>query len=163
MTAWNMRKPETPPPNGRDWESYFVSDELSDEMNQLLSEMAGSFRREDARQDFITVFQRMDGVYKRSFPEYQVYWNVGLGEIVEDAPGSFKPIHFLFVKDREPVLAVVITTANGIRCRSVVGTQKWLQAAGIGYMRFLVGDSYYTNTAEYIYRRTRDALEEVGA
>lgn len=162
MALWKKREVEAPESMSSYWDSP-QGGPLFDAVTQSFPQVAASFRRSGNRQELLRVAQRMAHVYETAFPGYQVYWNVALEDIVENAPSSLKPVHFLFVRNEEPVLAVVVTTPFALKCSSVEGSRAWLQAARVEYLRFLIGDAYYTNTGEYIYQRTRDALERIGA
>ena len=54
------------------------------------------------------------------------------------------PIHFLFKKDGNPVVAVVAVTSNGYNATHVIETADACEKNGIGYVR-VFADGYYAD------------------
>ncbi len=63
-------------------------------------------------------------------------------EIVSDANPRALPIHFLFMQDGRPKVAVVIVTRGGYKVSNVLATKTICEGKGIKYLRIFADGGY---------------------
>lgn len=102
---------------------------------------------------------KLGKIYSEAFKdsEYDIDYLVEAKEIDENADKDAYPVHFLFSKNGEPVLAVVCCTTMGYKRPRVVLTQMLCKEHNIKYIRYFC-DGGYPNEADYVIGRTKAAL-----
>lgn len=90
-----------------------------------------------------------------NFPDYAIERNVHPSVFDASAHPSCYPISYLFKKDGEPVLAVLVMNSNQYRAMTAKGTYQVLENNGIKYIRFFKG---MKNEKSYVLGRIRENL-----
>lgn len=91
----------------------------------------------------------------QKFPEYEVECEVAAVRLDPAAHPKCTPIQFLFSKNKQPILAVVIVKDNNYRGRNVKETQLICEKRGITYVRFF---EEQPNHEEYVVTRIKKFL-----
>ncbi len=89
------------------------------------------------------------------FPEYTIEKSVHPKVFDSTAHPKCYPISYLFKKDAEPVLAVLIMNTNQYRAMIAVGTYEILENNNIKYIRFFKG---MKNEESYVINRIKENL-----
>ena len=105
-----------------------------------------------SRSKLISDFQNM---IAENFPEYEVLYNYKASGLDPSCHPACTPIEFLFKKDGQYVLAVVIVRQNTYRGMNVIGTRKICESLNIPYLRFF---EEYPNEESYVVPRIREHL-----
>lgn len=96
-------------------------------------------------------------ITKENFPEYEIERNLHPNVFDESAHPSCLPISFLFKKDDEPVLAVLVMKTNQYRAMIALGTYEILDENSIPYIRFFKG---MLNQKDYVINRIKEELSQ---
>lgn len=101
-------------------------------------------------------FDKFDVIISRNFADCEVRRNVPAAELKPGCHPACTPIQFLFFKNSEPVLAVVLVRTNNYRGRNVVATKDICAEKGIKYIRFY---HEYENEESYVVNRIKENLQ----
>ncbi len=94
-------------------------------------------------------------ITEANFPGYSISANVHPGRMDASAHPSCYPVSYLFSRDSQPVLAVLVMNQNQYRSMIARGTYKVLDDNGIPYIRFFKG---MENERGYVIDRIRSNL-----
>jgi len=94
-------------------------------------------------------------ITEESFPGYSISANVHPKSLDASAHPSCYPVSYLFSKDSQPVLAVLVMNTNQYRSMIARGTYKVLEDRGIPYIRFFKG---MENESGYVINRIKENL-----
>lgn len=101
------------------------------------------------------LFEDMKLMIEHNFPEYQVLYKMNINRLDPECHPACTPVEFMFTKNGEYVLAVVIVRQNTYRGMNVIGTKKICEGLGITYIRFF---EEYPNEESYVIPRIRENL-----
>ncbi len=111
------------------------------------SPMATTYNTDDAH--FASI------ITKEAFAEYDIETNVHASRFDAEAHPKCYPISYLFSKDSQPVLAVLVMNLNQRASMIATGTYNVLDDNGIRYIRFYKG---MENEQGYVINRIKDNL-----
>lgn len=112
-------------------------------MDEIRKAANASYPKESLKSLAVAALKIAEVIEKR-LPDADVSYMVYPSEFDPSVNKAALPIHFLFKKDGNPVVAVVVVTSNGYNATHVIETADACENNGIGYVR-VFADGYYAD------------------
>ncbi len=106
-------------------------------------------------EEAVDQFPKFDDIITRNFSDWEVKRNLPASALMSDCHPACTPVQFMFYKDSEPVLAVVLVKTNNYKGMNVLGTKRICDAKNIPYLRFY---HEFDNNESYVVDRIRKHL-----